>query len=163
MQETDNKPWYKQFWPWFLIAIPLSSVIVSSQVIRLSYDGTNSLVVDEYYKEGRAINSRLDKVENAIALNINTMLDVQPGAIALEFISGAPESGEALVLDFFHVTQEFKDFSVMLTRDASGIYRNNQDHPIQGKWRLRLHPVDESWKVQQRVSLPQRQAFEFAP
>jgi hypothetical protein len=137
--------------------------VVGSQVIRLAYDGTNSLVVDEYYKEGRAINARLDKIEAAIALNIETKLDVQLGAIALEFLSGAPVTGEALVLDFFHVTQEAKDFTVMLTRDASGIYRNNEDYPIKGKWRLRLHPIDESWKVQKRVSLPQRTAFEFNP
>ncbi|MFT6269101.1 MAG: hypothetical protein ACJAVV_001921 [Alphaproteobacteria bacterium] len=163
MQEVDDKPWYKQFWPWFLICIPLSSVIVGSQVIRLAYDGTNSLVADDYYKEGRAINARLDKIEKAIALNIQTTLDVQPGRIELKFITGAPVSGEALKLNFFHVTQEFKDFSVLLTRDASGIYRNNEEYPISGKWRLRLLPLDESWKVQKRISLPQGQAFEFNP
>jgi hypothetical protein len=163
MQERDTKPWYKQFWPWFLMAIPLSSMMVGSQVIRLAYDGTNSLVADDYYKEGRAINARLDKIENAIALNIQTTLDVQDGSITLEFISGAPPTGEALVLDFFHVTQDFKDFTVLLTRDAAGIYRNNEEFPIQGKWRLRLHPIDDVWKVQKKLSLPQRQAFKFNP
>ena len=163
MQEADDKPWYKQFWPWFLIAIPLSSVIVGSQVLRLAYDGTNSLVADDYYKEGRAINARLDKIEYAITLNIQTKLDVQTGRIALEFISGAPPTGEALKLDFFHVTQEFKDFTVLLTRDAAGIYRNNEEFPIEGKWRLRLTPLNESWKVQKRIRLPQPLAFEFNP
>jgi hypothetical protein len=163
MQEIDDKPWYKQFWPWFLICIPLSSLIVGSQVIRLAYDGTNSLVVDDYYKEGKSINVRLDKIENAIALNITTTLNIQFGSIKLEFITGAPETGEALKLDFFHVTQEFKDFTVLLTRDASGLYRNNEEYSIDGKWRLRLTPIDESWKVQTRISLPQQQAFEFNP
>jgi len=163
MQERDDKPWYKQFWPWFLISIPLSSLIVGSQVIRLATDGTNSLVVDDYYKEGKSINARLDKIENATALGITTELNVQTGSITLEFISGAPETGEALKLDFFHVTQEFKDFSVLLTRDAAGVYRNNEEFPIDGKWRLRLTPLDESWKIQKKVRLPQQQAFEFIP
>jgi hypothetical protein len=163
MQEIDDKPWYKQFWPWFLICIPLSSLIVGSQVIRLATDGTNSLVVDDYYKEGKGINARLDKIENAIALNISTKLNVQYGSVTLEFVTGAPETGIALKLDFFHVTQEFKDFSVLLTRDASGIYRNNEEFPIEGKWRLRLTPIDESWKIQKRISLPQPQAFDFNP
>lgn len=163
MQESTVQPWYKQFWPWFLIAIPLSSVIVGSQVIRLATDGTNSLVVDDYYKEGKSINARLDKIEAAQALGIETKLNILPGNIELEFLNGAPESGEALKLDFFHVTLEAKDFSVLLTRDASGIYRNNEEYPIQGKWRLRLTPLDERWKVQQRVNLPQREAFEFNP
>lgn len=163
MQEVDEKAWYKQFWPWFLICIPLSSLIVGSQVIRLAYDGTNSLVVDDYYKEGKSINVRLDKIENAIALNISTKLNIQFGSVTLEFVTGAPETGQALKLDFFHVTQEFKDFTVLLTRDASGIYRNNEEYPIKGKWRIRLTPLDESWKVQTRISLPQQQAFEFNP
>ncbi len=163
MQESDNKPWYKQFWPWFLIAIPLSSFIMGSQILRIASDGTNSLVVDDYYKEGKAINSRLDKIEAARALNITTLLNVQQGTIVLEFLTGAPVSGEALKLEFFHVTQEFKDFSVILTQDAGGIYRNSEEFSIEGKWRLRLTPLDESWKVQTRVSLPQQQAFPFNP
>lgn len=163
MQEKDSTPWYKQFWPWFLIAIPLSSVIVGSQVLRFATDGTNSLVVDDYYKEGKAINHRLDKIEKARALDIKTQLYIEQGQIVLKFLSGAPTSGEALKLDFFHVTQEFKDFSVLLTRDASGSYRNNEDYPIKGKWRLRLTPMDESWKVQTRINLPQSQPFEFSP
>ena len=162
-KEHDSQPWYKQFWPWFLICISLSSLIVGSQVFRLATDGTNSLVVDDYYKEGKAINARLDKIEKAKELNIKTLLDIQTNSITLEFVSGAPSSGEALKLDFFHVTQEAKDFSVILTRDANGVYRNNDEWPIQGKWRLRLLPFDETWKVQQRISLPQAGQFTFDP
>lgn len=163
MQEKDTVAWYKQFWPWFLIAIPLSSMIVGSFVIRFATDGTNSLVVDDYYKEGKAINSRLDKIELAKELGITTLLTVEPGNIALEFVSGAPSTGEALKLDFFHVTIEDKDFEVLLTRDANGIYRSNSDNAIDGKWRLRLMPMNEQWKVQDRVTLPQAQAFRFEP
>lgn len=163
MQEIDTKPWYKQFWPWFLIAIPCSSLIVGSQVFRLAMDGTNSMVVDDYYKEGKSINARLDKIVKAQELNIKTSLSIQPGNIALSFESGAPTSGEALQLDFFHATQEAKDIVVLLTRDANGIYRSNEEFIISGKWRLRLTPLDESWKIQKRLVLPQAKAFAFNP
>ncbi|WP_371193081.1 FixH family protein [Glaciecola sp. SC05] len=163
MQEKDTQPWYKQFWPWFLIAIPLSSIIVGSFVIRFATDGTNSLVVDDYYKEGKAINARLDKIDLAREMGISTLLSVQQGNIELEFVSGAPKTGEALKLDFFHVTIEDRDFDVLLTRDANGIYRSNANNPIDGKWRLRLMPMNEEWKVQDRVNLPQAKAFRFEP
>lgn len=163
MQEQDTSPWYKQFWPWFLIAIPLSSLIVGTQVIRLATDGTNSMVVDDYYKEGKTINARIDKIEKAIALNITTTLDIKNGEIELRFLTGAPATGEALKLDFFHATQEAKDFDVLLTRDASGVYRYIDEFSVAGKWRLRLTPMDESWKVQQRIVLPQANAFAFNP
>lgn len=163
MQEKDTKPWYKQFWPWFLIVIPASSMVVGSFVIRFAYDGTNSLVVDDYYKEGRAINARLDKIELAKKMSIVTSLSVQQGSIELVFISGAPTTGEALKLDFYHVTIEDRDFEVLLTRDANGIYRSNQSYPIDGTWRIRLTPMNEEWKVQDRINLPHAGAFRFEP
>lgn len=27
---THERPWYRQFWPWFLIALPLLSVVTAS-------------------------------------------------------------------------------------------------------------------------------------
>jgi len=163
MQEKDTEAWYKQFWPWFLIAIPLSSIIVGTFVFRFANDGSNSLVVDDYYKEGRAINARLDKIELAKELGISTLLYVQQGNISVEFLSGAPATGEALRLNFFHVTIEDKDFEVLLTRDANGIYRSSEEYPVEGKWRIRLTPMNEEWKIQDRISLPQDKAFRFEP
>ena len=27
---SHDRPWYRQFWPWFLIAIPLAGVVTAS-------------------------------------------------------------------------------------------------------------------------------------
>lgn len=163
MEELDTKPWYTQFWPWFLICIPVSSFIVGGIVVSFATDGTNSLVVDDYYKEGKSINARLDKIEEAKALNITSKLNISSELIELEFLSGAPQSQEALILDFFHVTQEARDFKILLSADANGIYRANIDASINGKWRLRLTPIDEKWKVQKTVILPTSTAISFNP
>ncbi len=163
MEELDSKPWYKQFWPWFLICIPLSSFIVGGIVVSYATDGTNSLVVDDYYKEGKAINARLDKIEKAKELNITTTLSINDDLISVEFLSGAPQSRQALKLDFYHVTQEAKDFFVLLSADANGIYRAQTDTNINGKWRLRLTPLDESWIVQTSAFLPASTAIKFTP
>jgi hypothetical protein len=163
MKETVVKSWYKQFWPWFLICIPVSSFIVGGIVIYFATDGTNSLVVDDYYKEGKSINARLDKVEAAKNLGITTELTINNDLISVEFLSGAPATQEALYLDFFHVTQEEKDFKVLLSADANGIYRAEVTEAINGKWRLRLTPIDESWKIQKTITLPTSKATSFNP
>ena len=52
-------PWYKQFWPWFLITVPVLTVIMSGFLIHFATSGEDSLVIDDYYKEGKAINITL--------------------------------------------------------------------------------------------------------
>jgi hypothetical protein len=37
-KNTDSKPWFKQFWPWFLIALPGSVVIASMFTISLAIE-----------------------------------------------------------------------------------------------------------------------------
>ena len=43
----QNLPWYKQFWPWFIIALPASAVIASFFTLWLAISNPDHLVVDE--------------------------------------------------------------------------------------------------------------------
>ncbi|MET1219592.1 MAG: FixH family protein [Glaciecola sp.] len=161
--QVDNKPWYKYFWPWFLICVPLTSMIFTANYVKLALSGEDSLVVDDYYKEGRGINARLDKIERAKRLTITTDLFITDNSVSVNFLTGAPKTGEALNLHFYHVTLDTKDFSVLLTRDANGIYRATLPNDVSGKWRISMTPLDEVWKIQRTVQLPQRQPFSFNP
>lgn len=163
MKSDTPKIWYKQFWPWFLIIVPLSSMVLSFTMMTLAFTGEDSMVIDDYYKEGRGINLKIQKLQQAKILNIATKVQVLSDYIEVTFVSGEAENGEALTLDFFHSTQAFKDFSVTLLRDANGTYRAPLSHKVMGKWHISLHPFDESWKIQKVVSLPQNSPFDLKP
>ena len=163
MEKTDTKPWYKYFWPWFLIAVPVSSFVMAYFLVNFAANTEDSLAIDDYYKEGKAINASMAKVEEAQRLRIMTDLTVNDGQIALEFHSGIPSTGNALKLNFYHVTLQEKDFSLLLTRDAKGIYRGFTEQDTNGKWRVSLTPIDDSWKVQQEISLPRKDKIRFVP
>lgn len=163
MQSDTPKIWYKQFWPWFLIVVPLSSMVLSFSMMNLAFNSEDSMVIDDYYKEGRSINLKIQKLEHAKTLNISTKTQVFADHVEVTFLSGVPNNGEALTLDFFHSTQKFKDFSVTLLRDANGIYRAPLTEDVLGKWKLSLHPFDENWKIQKVVSLPQTNSFDLKP
>jgi hypothetical protein len=163
MQPDTPKIWYKQFWPWFLIIVPLSSMVLSFTMMNFAFNSEDSMVIDDYYKEGRGINLKIQKLEQAKILNISAEAQISADSVSITFISGAPQSGEALVLDFFHSTQKPKDFSVNLLRDAGGIYRANIPQDVAGKWQLSLHPFDENWKIQKVVYLPQNNTFSLTP
>ncbi|BCO19098.1 FixH family protein [Alteromonas sp. McT4-15] len=158
-----NRPWYKEFWPWFLIAVPIVTLIMGGVLLKLAISTEDSLVVDDYYKEGKAINATLDKEALARKRNITTDLTIDNGSIALKFHSGIPQEGNALKLSFYHVTLEERDISVLLSRDASGIYRGFIEQNMDGKWRVSLTPFDESWKIQNTLNLPYSGTIKFNP
>ncbi len=56
-------PWYRQFWPWFIIALPASAVIASFITLWLAVSHPDHLVVNE--NEYRHLKSELkaQKVE----------------------------------------------------------------------------------------------------
>lgn len=158
-----NRPWYKEFWPWFLIAVPIVTLIMGGVLLKLAISTEDSLVVDDYYKEGKAINATLDKEALARKRNITTDLTIDNGSIALKFHSGIPQEGNALKLSFYHVTLEERDISVLLSRDANGIYRGFIEQNMDGKWRVSLTPFDESWKIQNTLNLPYSGTIKFNP
>jgi len=47
VEAGQNLPWYRQFWPWFIIALPTSAVIASFISLWLAVSNPDHLVVDE--------------------------------------------------------------------------------------------------------------------
>ena len=46
----ENVPWFKQFWPWFIIALPAAAVIASFVTLWLAISNPDQVIVtdDEY-------------------------------------------------------------------------------------------------------------------
>src|SRR5690606_3339312 len=108
-----QKPWYKQFWPWFLMLIPFSVVIAMTITLTIASGyGDNPMVIDDYYKKGRGINAQVEKVQAAQALNIEFTFKQTDDAFSLAYTSGKPSQFSALKVNFYHTTLAEKDFTV---------------------------------------------------
>ncbi|MGB7451236.1 MAG: FixH family protein [Lysobacterales bacterium] len=59
------EPWYKQFWPWFIIALPASVVIASFFTLYLAVSNPHQLVVtdDEYLELESELKAQLPDIE----------------------------------------------------------------------------------------------------
>jgi hypothetical protein len=67
---NDATPWYRQRWPWFLIALPASAVIggvITAVLAVRTFDGP---VAADYYKQGLAINQEVDRAQLARVLGL---------------------------------------------------------------------------------------------
>ncbi|WP_116473179.1 FixH family protein [Zobellella maritima] len=149
-----QRPWYQQFWPWFLIILPLCAVTASLYTFYIATKGADSMVVDDYYKKGKAINQDLSELRKAAELGLVAELRYRDGELTLR-LEGEYNDGEAIRLRFIHPTQAERDFGALLTSDANGIYRYRPEQAeLRGQWHARIEPFDGRWRLQKRVTLP---------
>jgi len=46
-QPGHDTPWYRQFWPWFIIALPASAVAAGLLTLWIAMSNPDHLVIDE--------------------------------------------------------------------------------------------------------------------
>jgi hypothetical protein len=74
MTTLVQPPWYKQFWPWALMAGPVTVIVAGFITLGLALHTPESLVVDDYYKQGKAIHLSLQRDRQAQALGLQALL-----------------------------------------------------------------------------------------
>lgn len=53
-RETDTQPWYRQFWPWFIMLLPATVVVAS--IVTLMLAASQPLEVEPgWEKRGKAV------------------------------------------------------------------------------------------------------------
>ena len=56
-----GRPWYREPWPWILMSGPFAVVVAGLVTAWIAVANDDPLVVDNYYKEGLAINRVLER------------------------------------------------------------------------------------------------------
>jgi hypothetical protein len=140
------EPWYRQFWPWFLIALPGSVVIASFVTLWLAISRPNPMVVDDYARIARSTEQRLERDQAAAALGVHAEIRLIAGANIVE-VRLRPETvaPESLELRLSHPLIEERDQIVNLMRVPGGW--SAELEPPAGRWYLQLYPGDRSWRL----------------
>lgn len=152
----DTEPWYKQFWPWFLISLPLIAVIASIVTLNIAIETDDGLVTDDYYKEGLGIHRDADSAAKAKALQIAAQIgyDAETGAITLMLDRPLAEKARMLVLDVTHPTRSDQDQSVQVVAVDEQRYAGRIEALGPANWKIKLQPEDKSWRIDGRLNLP---------
>ncbi len=158
-----NTPWYKQFWPWFIILIPASAVIACITLLIYMSDKGPSMVVDDYYKKGKAVNLELSKFEKAKDLYLHADLFINDGVVTVEFTKGDHRNAPALKLSFYHTTLKEKDFDLVLSPNAKGQFSGVTEKLLDERYTVFIEPIDSSWKLKETIKLPYSGAFKINP
>jgi hypothetical protein len=148
-------PWYRQRWPWLLMIMPAVAVVSGIFTWWLAATTNHSLVVDDYYREGRAINQQLARDDRASELALVATLAPQAGAagIALDLAGdlGTGKRPDTLLLRLVHATETTLDAELTLRHVGDGRYQAPGALPASGHWIVHLEDAKRSWRLLART------------
>lgn len=140
-------PWYGQFWPWVLIGLPAVSVAVSVLTLVLALGGADSVVGDDWYKRGLAINQDLDRTAAAARLGIAASVAIDPARGELIVTLDHAAADEALALELQHPTLAARDRRYLLAPSGPAAYRAELGAVPAGRWYVVLAPASGAWRI----------------
>lgn len=159
-------PWYRQFWPWFIMALPFSAVVASFATLIIATHDPDGLVADNYYKEGLAINQELERDRHAAALGLTGLARIDSTnhklILTLENPTHAALASD-IELRMIHPTRPHLDRTLVLVREADNRWTATLEAAAPGRWHLQLESAEGNWRVTGRLALPEQQQALLQP
>jgi hypothetical protein len=154
--EEIVKPWYRQFWFWFVFSPLIYIVIMCSITVTIALKGADDVIIDNYYKEGRMINQALEQDKHAQALGLSGELrfDRTSGDVMLTIANIPADTKlmpDELLLMMGHPVKAAKDQLVVLKAISPGHYRGELHAEPDYSWYLTLYPIND---LEQRKAAP---------
>ncbi|TDT39396.1 hypothetical protein DES49_2321 [Halospina denitrificans] len=165
MKDDDKqRPWYREPWPWVLIAIPAAAVIWSIFLIIVSFNYQVSMVEDDYYDEGMGINRELSRDVEAASLGLTAEVDASAGKhLDITLNSEQQRNWDKLKIELLHPTLGDRDQSVTAQRTGAGQYRARIDELSEGRWYLDIRNADNEWRLKGELELPREEPLVLKP
>lgn len=153
----DGSPWYRHFWPWFIVVLLGSSVAAGIATVVIAFRNADALVQDDYYREGIAINRRLSGEHAAQRLGIAGALQIDGQLYGVALDGAAPDA--ALTLELSHATLAERDVVVSLEPVGGGRYAGRARALPAGRYYATLRPSDAgdgdpAWRLSRAIALP---------
>ena len=142
--------WYRNPWVWLIITFPMLAVVGGIATIIITNQNQPDMVIDDYYKKGKAINQELTLYNNAKELGISLSLKIDEQRIEIK----SAQTYTALKVNVVHSTLADQDFSLVLTPNGKGTLSSSVDSIMAGKWQIIIAPMDNAWKIRKDIALP---------
>jgi hypothetical protein len=156
---ADQKPWYVQRWPWLLMLGPFVVVVAATYTGWLAYSRQDALVVDDYYKQGKAINQdlRRDYAATKLGLDLKMRYDPAVGRLSGVLSSTQPVPSDNLILRLVHSTQPEKDINMIAQVDSYGAFNVSLPMLEIARWQVLVESEKRDWRLNGEWNWPKEQ------
>jgi len=154
MKREDTKPWYRQFWPWFIIALPASAVVAGLTTVWISMQTSDSLVVRSEDGVTNAADRHMSAQRLASELGLAALVEIDrdTGTVAAVMRSGdLAEVPAALDFELSHPAFADRDQRITLSiampdKDGNPVWVGHFVTVPEGRFYAVLHAGD-TWRL----------------
>lgn len=141
-------PWYREPWPWILMTGPAIVVIAGFFTLYLAVSRPDPVVVDNYYKEGLAINRVLERDAAAAkaGYRAQAMMSTDHSRVRMQLI-GQGDLPQKLKMKFVHPTKAGMDQEVLLQQTQPGWYEGKVSLAAAQRWDVDLDDLAQKWHL----------------
>ncbi len=160
-QGTNEGPWYRQRWPWLLMLGPALVVVGGINLGWLAYSRQDAMVVDDYYKQGKAINQdlRRDRVASSMRLVFDARYDPAAGRLSGTLQGADGPMAAPFRLHLAHATQPEKDLKLDVQPDGAGRFSVALPLLERARWRVVVEGDKRDWRLAGSWHWPQQQVL----
>lgn len=160
---ASARPWYSHRWPWLLALGPAAVIVAGIHTTWIAFSKPDALVVDDYYKQGKAINQDLRRDRAAAALKLRMELGYHParGKLSGHLYNLSPAQAAIIVIKLVHPTQPEKDLSLVTQPDRDGNFEVDLPMLELGRWQVTVENDRRDWRLKAAWLWPQQQKIEL--
>jgi len=143
----QQAPWYRHRWPWFIMLGPVAVMLATLVTVLLAIRQPDAMVVDDYYKQGKAINQdlRRDRMASALRLQFDARYD--GGRLAGRLTSFGRPMAVAFRIHLAHPTQPAKDLVLDAFPDGQGDFAVRIASLEMTHWQVVIEDDARQWRL----------------
>ena len=149
-------PWYTQRWPWLLMLGPATVLVGGGFVTWLALGHPDAMVVDDYYKQGKAINQDLRRDRVASAMRLALQLRYEGGRLSGRIESAGKPFAGPFTIRLAHPTLPERDLALLVRPDADGAFSIPLPVLEHTHWQLLAEGDRRDWRLAKGWSWPRQ-------
>jgi hypothetical protein len=155
-------PWYTHRWPWFLMLGPATVLVGGAVATWLALDHPDAMVVDDYYKQGKAINQDLRRDRVASAMSLVLRLRYEDARLQGRIESAGRPLAAQFTIHLAHPTLPQRDMTLLILPGADGSFSVPLPALERTHWQVVVEGRQRDWRLAASWSWPRKRDLTIA-